>query len=238
VTSVSVVKVGGSLSQNPQALRVLCQKLVSLSSKGKIIVVVPGGGRFADGVREADQQFSLSASTSHYMAILAMDQYGLLLADLMSPNSQIVYCIEDVKNVRAGVVAVFLPSKFITLMDKEEGVGCGGLLPKCWDVTSDSIAVCIARQLGVESLLLVKDVDGVFSGDPKRKGRVSLFEQLTIRELLDMENSEVCVDLYLPKLLSVFNMGCSIVNGFFPDRVEAVLDKRKVIGTVILSNSL
>ena len=45
------------------------------------IVVVPGGGPFADAVRDFDRSLGLSPHTAHWMALLAMDQYGHVLAD-------------------------------------------------------------------------------------------------------------------------------------------------------------
>jgi aspartokinase-like uncharacterized kinase len=56
--------------------------------------VVPGGGEFADVVRCLDERFSLTCGVSHRMAILGMDQYGLLLSDLM-PNSVTVCKLEE-----------------------------------------------------------------------------------------------------------------------------------------------
>ena len=40
------------------------------------ILIVPGGGMFADAVRAADEKFSLSADAAHWMAILGMEQYA------------------------------------------------------------------------------------------------------------------------------------------------------------------
>ena len=45
-----VVKVGGSLALFPEKLRNLCAKISEISKEHKLIVV-PGGGEFADVVR-------------------------------------------------------------------------------------------------------------------------------------------------------------------------------------------
>ncbi|MDR2707807.1 MAG: hypothetical protein LBB87_03555 [Nitrososphaerota archaeon] len=219
--AINVVKIGGSLSKNPETLQVLCQKLSRLASKQRI-VVIPGGGKFADNVREADKQFSLTATTTHNMATLAMDQYGLLLADL-TPNSQTEDNIETVKKAKSGIVTVFLPSKFIRLEEK---------LPKTWDVTSDSIAAYIAKKIEVKKLLLIKDVDGIFTDDPKQNTQSKLFEHITTKELLKMKTT--CVDKYLPQLLETLKINCHIINGFYPDTIEtALVNKQTNIGTII-----
>ena len=84
----TVIKVGGSLALNPQKLKILCRTLSDISQKQRLIIV-PGGGEFADTVRALDKRFDLSVQSSHQMAILAMDQYGYLLANLVG-NSCII----------------------------------------------------------------------------------------------------------------------------------------------------
>ena len=126
---VAVVKIGGSLALYPEKLRVLCAKLSEASKKHKIIVV-PGGGEFADVVRNVDKQFKLSREVSHRMAILGMDQYGLLLSDLIT-LSCVVNQPENVESIwDLGKLAIFLPS--IYMLNKDT-------LEKSWDVTSDFI---------------------------------------------------------------------------------------------------
>jgi aspartokinase-like uncharacterized kinase len=221
--TLNVVKIGGSLAQKPKALQALCQKLCFLADKHRI-VVVPGGGKFADCVRAADKEFSLSALVSHRMAILGMDQYGLLLTDFI-PNSQVVDQIKTVKKVSSGVF-MFLPSKF---MSAKSG------LPNSWEVTSDTISAFVAEKLVADNLILVKDVDGVFADDPKKNGQLLLLEQLTVEELLEMKSNS-CTDAYLPKLLKVFSKTkCHIINGFYPKRIENILNKQKATGTIISS---
>jgi len=218
----NVIKIGGSLSQKPKALRALCQKLSLLANK-HLIIIIPGGGKFADYVRETDKQFTLSDATAHHMAILGMNQYGLLLADL-TPNSQVIDNLEKAKKNKTGVI-VFLPSKFMT-SNKE--------LPKSWEVTSDSIAAYIAKKLDAERVLLIKDVDGIFTDNPKKNTQTKLLEHITTKELSDMKN-KTCVDTYLPKLLSTLKIDCHIINGVHTDRVETVLNRQKTISTTISS---
>ncbi|XHH09577.1 MAG: hypothetical protein ACFCUE_02815 [Candidatus Bathyarchaeia archaeon] len=218
----AVVKVGGSLSQNPDALLALCERLSQLSTKHRI-VVVPGGAAFADCVRDLDKRFSLSAKTTHKMAILAMDQYGLMLSELM-PDCLVTDSLIETKVAANGGLVVFLPSRFMFLDDG---------LPNSWSVTSDSIAAYLSGKIWAEQLMLVKDVDGVFTDDPKLNQNAKLLNQLTARELADLAGS-VCVDAYLPKLLEKQKLPCYIVNGLFPERVEAILNGQKTVGTTIL----
>ncbi len=219
--TVVVVKVGGSLSQDPEKLRALCRRLNQLA-KTQRIVVVPGGGEFADCVRALDKRFALSAAVAHHMAILGMDQYGLLLSDLI-PNCQVVNSLEEVKNVSVGRVVVFLPSTFMFFDDG---------LPNSWEVTSDSIAAYIAGKLKAEQILLMKDVGGIYTDDPKKNPQAKLLEKLTVVELSKLKG-KTCVDAYLPKLLETLQLDCYVLNGFHTENIEGVLGRQKTAGTVI-----
>ena len=73
-----VVKIGGSLYQND----VLPRWLTMLADLSTDIVIVAGGGPFADQVRAANQRWPLSEAAAHNMALLAMQQFSYLMHDL------------------------------------------------------------------------------------------------------------------------------------------------------------
>jgi aspartokinase-like uncharacterized kinase len=222
----AVIKIGGSLAEEPERLRVLCAKLGEFAKKFAI-VVVPGGGRFADVVRDFDQRFTLSSGISHRMAILGMDQFGLLLSQII-PDSCATYLLSDAKQLsEIRVVPVFLPSR---LMFREEP------LENSWDVTSDSIAAYVAGRLHVAKVVLVTDVDGIFTKDPKRHADATLIEQLSAEELLRLKQ-RTSVDRYLPKLLLEVQIDCYVVNGKHPERIEAVLAGQQATCTLIAART-
>ena len=74
-----IVKIGGSLLGSPELPRWL-EVLVKFS-KGHVIIV-PGGGLFADAVREGQKLTNASDAVAHQLALLAMDQFALLLASM------------------------------------------------------------------------------------------------------------------------------------------------------------
>jgi len=218
----AIVKVGGSLALYPEKLRSLCAKISEVSKKHEIIVL-PGGGEFADTVRNLDKRFNLSAAASHRMAILGMDQYGLLLSDLLS-NSAITNQLDDTQRILdLGKLPVFLPSNFLFTREP---------LENSWDVTSDSIAVYIAGQLHASRVVLVTDVNGVYMSDPKKFSDSKLISKLSADDLLKM-NKRTSVDKFLPKLLLHLQIECFVVNGLYPNRVYCVLDGQDTVCTII-----
>jgi aspartokinase-like uncharacterized kinase len=146
--SVTVIKVGGSL-QKGNKLKDLCIQLGNIGKKHRILII-PGGGLFADAVRKSAQSFDLDQDTSHWMAILAMNQYGYLLSSLI-PHSICTENIDEaINSADKYQPVILLPYKLIK--DKDP-------LPHSWDVTSDSIAAWIAGYLEAERLILVKSKD-------------------------------------------------------------------------------
>jgi 5-(aminomethyl)-3-furanmethanol phosphate kinase len=220
--NATVVKVGGSLAAYPEKLRALCVRLSEASEKHKL-VILPGGGEFADTVRVLDKRFSLSGSASHRMAILAMDQYGLLLSDL-TPNSSTVETLKELEGVLGlGKVPVFLPSRLLFNEDK---------LENSWDVTSDAIAVYLAGKLQVPKVLLVTDVDGIYTDNPKTNADAELIKKIS-PEQLSLIGKRTSVDVFLPKMLFNLPVDCFVVNGLFPERVESLLAMQEAVCTLI-----
>lgn len=217
----AVLKIGGSLAENPDSLIRLCEALNSLVKVYRI-VVVPGGGEFADKVRELDQRFGISNRTAHQMAVLAMDQYGLLLLDI-APNSYAVSEIEKLNNPVERKLKVFLPSQYIF---------CEDPLENSWDVTSDSIAAHIADMMHAKKLILVTNVDGIFSENPKQNPNAKLIEELPAEQLLSW-NKRTSVDVTLHKMLLQTGLDCYVVNGKHPERIEQILENKETVCTHI-----
>lgn len=138
----TVVKLGGSQALSP-TLRPWLRALAGVPG----IVVVPGGGPFADAVRAAQPAMGFDDRAAHHMALLAMAQYGLALAAL-EPRLVPADGLDAIGHVASGgLVPVWLPWPML-----RDAPG----LPASWDVTSDSLALWLAGALGARRLLLVK----------------------------------------------------------------------------------
>lgn len=206
--SPTLVKVGGSLSErgDPRpALAVLREQAVHHP-----LVVVPGGAEFAEAVRRADARFRLTDPTAHRMALLAMDQYGLLLADLagLPPATTLA---EALYRAEAGGLALLLPA----------GEALRSPLPPSWEITSDSIAAYLAGRVKAERLILLKDVDG-FQGPDGR-----------LRRRLPAREATGVVDPAFPTWLPATTR-CWILNGSVPSRLAELLQTGTTLGTEVL----
>jgi aspartokinase-like uncharacterized kinase len=194
----TVLKIGGSLIA-------VSKDLISYLVEAQVdALVVPGGGPFAETVRRYTAH--LDETTAHWMAVLAMNQYGFYLA---APELAV---IEDISTIKSGI-SILLPFKMLFENDP---------LPHSWIVTSDSIAGWVAHQLKA-NLVIATDIDGIVLAN-------KLVSRVEAQEL----KAETCVDAFLPQLLDIHNLNCTIVNGQHFQRVLDAIQGRDTIGTKII----
>lgn len=199
---MDVVKVGGSLIGHARPLMA--------QLRAYDVLIVPGGGPFADTVRQLQSRSGFDDTIAHKMAVLAMDQYGLLLSNV---SGILTYSsLSDVETP-----GIFLPSQLLETSDP---------FTPSWDVTSDAIACHIAHLAGAERFIILTDVDGVFvDGAP--------VDEITAAELQKLE--ETCVDKALAGYLIEYGMDCLVVNGKDKGAVELALEGEHA-GTVVQGN--
>ncbi|MGK6311392.1 amino acid kinase family protein [Neorhizobium sp. DT-125] len=140
-----VVKLGGSTAGRIE----MEQWIAVLASATLPLVIVPGGGPFADQVRSSQKEMHFSDAAAHEMAILAMEQFGIVIAE-RHPRLQPARSLDDLETILAeGGVPVWLPSQMTRNAD----------IAPSWDITSDSLAAWLCGQIGSRHLLLCKQVD-------------------------------------------------------------------------------
>jgi aspartokinase-like uncharacterized kinase len=172
---------------------------LAAAARQRWLVVVPGGGSLADEVRRVDRRVGLGDSAAHWMAILAMDQYGYLLQRL-APGAILTRSRRELTPGRLNVLA---PSAWLLRADP---------LPHSWEVTSDSIAAWIARRFRVRRLLLVKHVDGFIAPNLSPRARGAALAAL----------GDV-VDPYFARALDPA-ASCWIVRGQRPRRIARLIE--------------
>ncbi len=141
---IQVIKLGGSLLSGG-GLRSCLQSL----NHERGLVVVPGGGPFADQIRRAQQQLFFDERTAHRMAILAMQQMALLLAALQ-PTWRLFSSVNDIVNETDCGISIWSPC-----LSELDQTG----IHSSWDVTSDSLSAWLATRIGASRLILVKSAD-------------------------------------------------------------------------------
>ena len=142
----TVVKVGGGLLGKAGALDLVAEAVTAFRP-GRRLVVLPGGGPFADAVREMFKRVKIGEDAAHWMAVLGMDQYGHALAARL-PDATLV---DD----EAGI-ATALETSRLPVLAPYRWLRAADPLPHSWEVTSDSIAAWLAGQLHARRVVLIK----------------------------------------------------------------------------------
>ncbi|MBP2172133.1 aspartokinase-like uncharacterized kinase [Methanococcus voltae] len=218
---IVILKIGGSLTLNCEnllkELKIQIKELNDINNLIKTkLLIIPGGGNFANNVRDIYEKTNLSDDGAHKLATLCTDLTGVYMKDIS--NVKTANNIYDVKDMfRYEDLLIFLPSNLILSTDK---------LPRSWDVTSDSFAGYIADLIDCKKLIIATDVDGIYNKYPEGK----LLNTINAKSIKGFTS----IDKYLPEFICSNNIECYVVNGNFPKRIISILENKIDTYTKIL----
>lgn len=113
------------------------------------VVIVPGGGPFADSIRALQPTMKFDDALAHRLAMLAMQQMGELIV-AQNERFTAAHSLTEISDAcRDGKVPVWAPLRMIVN---------DAAVPAGWSATSDSLAARLAELLGAR-LILLKSVD-------------------------------------------------------------------------------
>ncbi len=232
-----VIKIGGSIFNNFEDLDNVLNQINQILKNQYVsrVILLIGGGKLADYIREIDLKSKIGDDLAHWMAILAMDLNSKELDSsnhieiFQKSNYHFTDSFEELNNlinnkiVSNSSVVLFAPFNFFFKDDS---------LPHSWNVTSDSIAYYLGAKLLVDSVLLIKNVDGIFikgMKEPIKKITSNEYRALKqkkkLKEIGLKERSpqkEVPIDDYLLDLIDKYKVPCIILNG--SKEVNKILD--------------
>jgi aspartokinase-like uncharacterized kinase len=152
---LTVVKLGGSLLGSgdlPGLLAGLARR------RDARLAIVPGGGVFADAVRTAQRLTGFDDALAHRLALDAMGRMAEVLASL-EPRLTVAASLEAIGHAHvSGRMPVWDPA---ALKEGRPGI------PESWSVTSDSLALWLAAEIGAERLVLVKSAPAPADASPE-----------------------------------------------------------------------
>lgn len=159
-----IVKLGGSLERDPA----LGAWLAMLAECGRgRVAIVPGGGRFADAARAAQAHWGVDDVAAHNMAVLAMAQTAQLMKGLC-PALDSATTAEVRAVLAGGGVPVWMPFELLR--------GAADALTS-WEVSSDSLALWLAAELGAARVVVVKSCPIPPQAGPARLAELGIVDR-------------------------------------------------------------
>ncbi len=202
--SLRVLKFGGSSLATPEQIRAVAGKIAHLHEAGhRLIVVVSAMGKSTDDLLQLARQVSsnpnrreldmlLTTGERVSMALMSMALHDFKCPSISFTGSQAgVLTDGDFTNAR---ILELRPLRVAESLAENKVVvlaGFQGVDPKSREITtlgrggSETTAVAMAAHFKAERCEFLKDVDGVYSADPKLVSEPHLFKSLPIDVLYE-----------------------------------------------------
>jgi aspartokinase-like uncharacterized kinase len=224
-----LVKIGGKILEDRENLAFTIYQLNEIIKSNIVrkIIIIPGGGSYANFIRKLDNKFKLGNDLAHFMAIYAMELNGREL----NKRYTNLLCISRFKKLITthNSIVIFLPYTFLVKHDE---------VPHSWEVTSDSISLFLAYKLGINLVLLIKDIDGVYLKEGNKilkETSTRDYKNLIVNNRLANLNiatkkmkKTTPIDSYLLHLIDRYHISCILLNGTPPNyRIIDFFDQSK-----------
>ncbi|MDQ1833867.1 amino acid kinase family protein [Massilia scottii] len=212
----TVIKIGGSLI--PGHIAPLCRALKAAPPQRRLVLLA-GGGEIVDVIRGYRRALGLGKDTTYAMALLALDQHAFLLSAL--GPFPLVRSLREA-GASADPLSVLAPAADMLTAAPGEAVDIDR-------ATSDSVAALIAAKLGA-GLVVLTDVDGIYSGDPKTCPEAALCDRVDAGTLLQATS----LDAEAAATIRRYRIKTAVLNGMQPERLLDYLAGRTTRGTEII----
>lgn len=145
-----VIKLGGSLLDWPELPTAFARWLATQTPADNIVIV--GGGKIVEVLRELDRAGSLGEEAAHWLAIEGMSLTAALAVELLA-GATLVRNFGDLEASDGAGVRVLDVEDFM-----RKDAETDDSLPCSWNVTSDSIAARVAQRIKAAELVLLKSL--------------------------------------------------------------------------------
>ena len=181
----------------------VCDAIKRCIALGVQVGVVVGGGNFWRGVKDGgDRMVRVRAD---HMGMLATAINALAVADVLEQKGVAVR-VQTAIEMRA-IAEPYIRSRAIRHLEKGRVVifGCGTGNPF---FSTDTAAVLRAAEIDAEVILLAKNIDGVYTADPRKDPSAVKYSKITYDEVLaqhlevmDTTATSLSMDNKIPVLL-------------------------------------
>ena len=157
----------------------ICAGIKAAHDQGAQIGIVVGGGNFWRGLKDGGDR--MERTRADHMGMLATTINALAVADVLEQKGVDVR-VQTAIEMRA-VAEPYIRSRAIRHMEKGRVVifGCGTGNPF---FSTDTAAVLRAAEIDADAILLAKNIDGVYSADPKKDPSAVKYDTISYDDVL------------------------------------------------------
>ena len=204
----------------------VCDVIQQCCAIGVQIGVVVGGGNFWRGLKDGgDKMVRVRAD---HMGMLATAINALAVADVLEQKGVEVR-VQTAIEMRS-VAEPYIRSKAIRHLEKGRVVifGCGTGNPF---FSTDTAAVLRAAEIDADVILLAKNIDGVYSADPKKNPDAVKYDTITYDDVLaqrlqvmDSTATSLSMDNKIPVLLFALKDPQNILRVVMGERIGTIVE--------------
>ena len=203
----------------------VCEVIKKCVDEGVQLGLVIGGGNFWRGVKDGgDRMVRVRAD---HMGMLATTINALAVADVLEQKGVEVR-VQTAIEMRA-MAEPYIRSRAIRHLEKGRVVifGCGTGNPF---FSTDTAAVLRAAEIDAEVILLAKNIDGVYSADPKKDPSAVKYDAITYDEVLaqhlavmDTTATSLSMDNKIPVLLFALKDPENILRAVMGEKIGTIV---------------
>ena len=202
----------------------ICDEIKKIVEMGVQVAIVVGGGNFWRG-RNGHQ---MERTTADYMGIIATAMNGLALQDALEARG--VYSRVQTAIEMREIAEPFILRKAEKHLNRGRVVifACGTGHPY---FTTDTAVVLRATEINADIILLGKNIDGVYSADPKLDPTAKKYDQISYIEVLekdlkvmDSTATAMCRDNKMPLLVFGISDPENIVKAVKGEKIGTIVN--------------
>lgn len=227
-----LLKVSGEALSGPkgtgfdeETIASICAGIKAAHDLGAQIGIVVGGGNFWRGLKDGgDRMVRVRAD---HMGMLATAINALAVADVLEQKGVEVR-VQTAIEMRS-VAEPYIRSKAIRHLEKGRVVifGCGTGNPF---FSTDTAAVLRAAEIDADVILLAKNIDGVYSADPRKEPNAVKYDSITYSDVLaqrlqvmDSTATSLSMDNKIPVLLFALKDPENILRAIMGEKIGTIV---------------
>lgn len=230
---INVVKIGGhgAVDYGREVMYPLCEEIGSLSKKHQILVVTGGGGRVRH-IMDIGIDLGMPTGVLAELSSKISEQNAIMVSILLAKYNG--------TRIKAGDLLELPMLLKLGILPVTHGTPPYGLYehPAKTDLIpphrTDTGAFLIAEVLGAKSCIIGKNVDGLYTEDPRKNPDAELIREITAKELTKLKLNDMVIEPMVVELLkeAIHIREVRIVNCHKRGNIEKAINGKNP-GTVI-----